>query len=85
MMAHKIENGQVEVEEDDCKIYTINPYKNSKGEGFGVSIKGRAKDYVEAHKKFQSLIQKGKIHNVKYQSERKGKQKSGKIKFLSVI
>ena len=82
--AHKMNKELVDVVDDEFKIYTLNPYKNSKGDFFGVSIKGRAKDYVQAHKNFQTLIQKGKIHNLKYRTEGKGKLKSGKLKFLNV-
>ena len=73
------------IEDDDYRTYTINPYKNSSSEFFGVSLKGKAKDYIRAHKAFQSVIQKGKIHNVSYKTGVKDELKRGKIKFLNVV
>ena len=46
--------------DEGSKLYKENPYKNTNGDFFGVSIKGRAKEYLQAHKKFQDLVQKGK-------------------------
>ena len=40
-------------DDGDNKLYKENPYKNNNGDFFGVSLKGRAREYMQAHKKFQ--------------------------------
>ena len=44
-----------EHEEDnqEYKTYTIKPFKNSDGEYFGLTIKGRTKEYLNAHAKIK--------------------------------
>ena len=40
---------------DEYKIYKEKPYKNSNGDPFGVTIKLRVKDYIQAHNKVREL------------------------------
>ena len=68
----------------EFKVYKEHSYKNSKGEPFGVSIKGRAKDYILAHKNVRQIFKKGKIYNAKYKPSPKEELKSGKMKILSI-
>ena len=35
---------------DGYKFYKEKPYENSSGNPFGVSINGRVKEYIQAHK-----------------------------------
>ena len=42
------------------KVYKENPYLNSNKEPLGLTIKGKTRDYVTAHKKVQALIISGK-------------------------
>ena len=69
----------------ELKIYKEKPYKNSNGDPFGVTLNGRAKDYIQAHHKFRDLIKKGKVYDVEYKIDAKQQLKKGKIRFLSVI
>ena len=68
---------------DEYKIYKEKPYKNSNGDPFGVTINGRAKDYIQAHNKVRELWKKGKIYTLEYKV--KDQLQKGKIKLLSVI
>ena len=74
-----------EVIDEGNKLYKENAYTNTKGDFFGVSIKGRAKDYLQAHKRVQELIQKGKIYDIEYIPEGENEKIKGKFKFLSVV
>ena len=72
------------IHDEVFKIYKEHSYANSKGEPFGISIKGKAKDYILAHKNLRQLFKKGKLYNVKYKPSPKESKKSGKMKFLSI-
>ena len=67
-----------EYEEDnqEYKTYTIKPFKNSDGEYFGLTIKGRTKEYLNAHAKIKEMITKGKF--------KKYFVKKGELKILDI-
>ena len=47
--------------EQGLKVYKEKPYLNSSKEPFGITIKGRSKEYVAAHENIRGLLIKGKI------------------------
>ena len=47
-------------EDDDYKVYKVEPYFNSDKETFGYTIKGKTKDYVDAQQNLKNVIKKGK-------------------------
>ena len=47
-------------DDDDYKVYKVEPYFNSDKETFGYTIKGKAKDYVDAQQNLKNVIKKGK-------------------------
>ena len=56
----------VKVEENSKKeevfrVYKENPYFNSNKEPFGITLKGKTKEYVSAHENFKALIITGKV------------------------
>ena len=48
------------VEMVDYKVYKIKPYLNSDKEPFGLTINGKAKEYIHAHQTIKELLKKGK-------------------------
>ena len=46
--------------EQGLKVYKEKPYLNSSKEPFGLTIKGRSKEYVAAHENIRGLLIKGK-------------------------
>ena len=48
------------VEMVDYKVYKIKPYLNSDKEPFGLTINGKAKQYIHAHQTLKELMKKGK-------------------------
>ena len=42
------------------KPYTIKEYQNSNKDPFGLTIKGKSRNFKEAHKSFQESIINGK-------------------------
>ena len=43
-----------------ARPYTVNVYKNSKKEPFGLTIRGKGKKYIDAHASVKFLVEKGK-------------------------
>ena len=43
-------------DEDNFKCYKTKTYKNSDGDPFGLTIKGKNKEYLKAHAKVKSLV-----------------------------
>ena len=58
----------------EYKVYKVKPYLNSDRQPFGLTLNGKSKEYIQAHKSFKELIKKGKQYTV---------QKS-KVKILDV-
>ena len=46
--------------EEEFKVYSVNPYMNSDNEPYGITFKGKAKDYKLAHEAIKKFIAKGK-------------------------
>ena len=59
---------------DEIKVYKEKPYFNSDKQPFGLTLKGKSKDYIKAHEAFKDLLIKNKKYNVV----------SGSMKFLDV-
>ena len=59
---------------EELKVYKVAAYLNSNKDPFGLTIKGKTKGYIKAHKKIQGLAVRGKNVN----------SKEGKLKFLDV-
>ena len=49
------------VSDENVKVYQEKSYCNSNKEPFGVTLKGKSKDYVSAHEKFKGTLIKNKI------------------------
>ena len=47
--------------EEVFRVYKENPYFNSNKEPFGITLKGKTKEYVSAHENFKALIITGKV------------------------
>ena len=73
------------IDDDEYKVYKEKPFNNSNGDPFGVTINGKAKDYIQAHNKYREIIKKGKIYDLGYKIGEKKQLKTGKIRFLSVV
>ena len=50
------ENEESEEEEEEVKLYKIKYYPNSDGNPMGLTLKGKAKDHVESHKKITEIM-----------------------------
>ena len=59
---------------EEIRVYKEKPYFNSDKQPFGLTLKGRSKDYIKAHEAFKELVIKNKKYNVV----------SGNMKFLDV-
>ena len=69
-----MENNKIEEKVVKFKVYQEHPYQNSNKEPFGVTIKGKTKDYLNAHGSFKELVKKGALYKVD----------GGSMKFLDV-
>ena len=46
---------------EELKVYKEKPYLNSNKKPFGLTIKGKTKEYIDAHEYIKGLIVKGKV------------------------
>ena len=56
----------VDVESDtsEYKVYKEKPYLNSDREPFGLTIKGKSKEYIHAHEGVKNMMKKGKQYTI---------------------
>ena len=69
-----MEGNNIKEEVVKYRAYIEKPYLNSNKEEFGVTIKGKTKDFLNAHQSFKDLVIKGTCYNVD----------NGSIRFLDV-
>ena len=55
----------IEEEVIEYKVYKEKPYLNSDRDPFGLTFKGKSKEYLKAHEKLKDIIKKGKQYVVK--------------------
>ena len=90
LLTHRAKHQEAENSKDDhdsddlgvLKTYKLNHFKNSDGESFGMTIKGKSKDYIMSHGKIKDLLTKGREYSLSYKD--KNKNRETKIKVLDV-